>query len=156
MIPRAHIIEWSAKAPWPTEADIEQDLILSRLMVEIANDDLLGPEFAMRGGTCLHKLHLAAPMRYSDDLDYVRSTRSGVGPYLDALRRIASGVGLLEHGSERRADMVHMTFETNSTDGLRKIRVKSRRTCGRPSPASVEHSGGSKSRRDGGQAPPRS
>jgi predicted nucleotidyltransferase component of viral defense system len=124
VIPRANIIEWSAKAPWPTEADIEQDLILSRLMVEIASDDLLGPELAMRGGTCLHKLHLPSPLRYSDDLDYVRSSRSGVGPYLDALRRIATNVGLAEQSTERRGDMVHITLQTDSTDGLRKIRIK--------------------------------
>lgn len=54
MIPRAQIIAWGRQAPWPTEADVEQDLILSRLMVEIARDSLLGPELAMRGGTCLH------------------------------------------------------------------------------------------------------
>ena len=124
MIPRAQIIEWSARAPWATEADVEQDLILSRLMVEIANDDLLGPELVMRGGTCLHKLHLPAPLRYSDDLDYVRSRRSGIGQYLNAFRRIASAVGLIEHGTQRSGDMVHMAFETESTDGLRRIRIK--------------------------------
>lgn len=52
-------------------------------MVEIGRDTLLGNELFMRGGTCLHKLHLAQPLRYSEDLDYVRSTRSGIGPYLD-------------------------------------------------------------------------
>lgn len=41
MIARAHITEWSAHAPWPTEAQIEQDLILSRLIVEIANHEFL-------------------------------------------------------------------------------------------------------------------
>jgi predicted nucleotidyltransferase component of viral defense system len=124
MIPRAQIIEWSARAPWPTEADVEQDLILSRLMVEIANDDLLGPELAMRGGTCLHKLHLPVALRYSDDLDYVRGSHSGIGPYLNAFRRIATSIGLVERGIQRSGDMVHIAFETQSTDGLRQIRIK--------------------------------
>lgn len=70
------------------------------------------------------KLHLPSPLRYSDDLDYVRSTRSGIGPYLDALRRIAADVGLTEHGIERRADIVHVIFDTQSTDGLRRIRIR--------------------------------
>jgi predicted nucleotidyltransferase component of viral defense system len=74
LIPPAYINAWAAQAPWPNDADIEQDLILSRLMIEIANDDLLGPELAMRGGTCLHKLYLPEPLRYSEDLDYVRTT----------------------------------------------------------------------------------
>ena len=124
MIPRAQITEWGSRAPWPTDADIEQDLILSRLMVEIAKDDLLGDELAMRGGTCLHKLHLPKPLRYSEDLDYVRRTHSGIKTYMDALRKIATEVGLVEHGFNQVGQMVHMIFDTDSTDGLRRIRIK--------------------------------
>jgi predicted nucleotidyltransferase component of viral defense system len=124
LIPRAQIIAWGREAPWPTEADVEQDLILSRLMVEIANDTLLGPELAMRGGTCLHKLHLPRPLRYSDDLDYVRRTESGIGRYLDALRAIGTAIGLEEHGRDFSEQMVHMTFDTDSTDGERRIRIR--------------------------------
>ena len=51
MIPAAAITAWSAFAPWATLAQIEQDLILSRLIVEIAEDPTLGPQLAMRGGT---------------------------------------------------------------------------------------------------------
>ena len=52
MIPRASLIAWSRRAPWPSEDQIEQDLILSRLLVEIASDRLLSKELAFRGGTC--------------------------------------------------------------------------------------------------------
>lgn len=93
-------------------------------MVEIANHHLLGGELAMRGGTCLHKLHLQRPLRYSEDLDYVRSTHSGIGPYLDALRGIASGMGLAEHQIDRPGQMVHAIYDAPSTDGLRRIRIK--------------------------------
>lgn len=58
MIPQASITQWGVSAPWPTPAQIEQDLLLSRLMLEIADHKLLGPELGLRGGTCLHKLHL--------------------------------------------------------------------------------------------------
>lgn len=124
MIPRAQIIAWGRRAPWPTEADVEQDLIVSRLMVEIAGDALLGPELAMRGGTCLHKLHLRQPLRYSEDLDYVRRTETGIGRYLDAMRAIGTAVGLEEHGRDFSEQMVHMVFDTDSTDGERRIRIK--------------------------------
>src|SRR5207245_11294338 len=90
LIPRAQITEWAARAPWPTEADIEQDLILSRLMVQIANEELLRDELAMRGGTCLHKLHLPQPLRYSEDLDYVGRTHSRIKPSMAAPRKIAT------------------------------------------------------------------
>jgi predicted nucleotidyltransferase component of viral defense system len=124
MIPAAHITAWAAHAPWPNDSDIEQDLILSRVMVEIALHELLGPELALRGGTCLHKLHLSEPLRYSEDLDYVRSTEGGIGPYLDALRELVTGIGLEEHGREFSEQMVHMIFDTDATDGSRRIRIK--------------------------------
>ena len=58
VIDRPALIAWRSQAPWPNTVQIEQDLLLSRLMIEIARDDVLGPELAMRGGTCMHKLHL--------------------------------------------------------------------------------------------------
>lgn len=108
MIPAGHITRWAKNAPWPTREQVEQDLVLSRLIVEIANHPLLGEELnptppespevpnhpllgeelVFRGGTCLHKLHLPTPRRYSEDLDYVRVTSSGIGPVLDALREV--------------------------------------------------------------------
>jgi predicted nucleotidyltransferase component of viral defense system len=124
VIPQAFITAWSITAPWPTDTQIEQDLIISRLIVEIANHELLGPELAMRGGTCLHKLHLPTPARYSEDLDYVRRTQSGIGPYLDALRAVGTTVGLTEHSHEQNRQMVHMIFDAESTSGVGRIRVK--------------------------------
>ncbi len=93
-------------------------------MVEVAKDNLLGDELVMRGGTCLHKLHLSQPLRYSEDLDYVRRTRSGIGPYLDALRRIGIDIGLVVQQREQSGQMVRMIYDTESTDGLRRIRIK--------------------------------
>ncbi len=82
MIDRPALIAWRSKAPWPDSVQIEQDLLLSRLMIEISRDEVLGPELAMRGGTCLHKLHLPSPLRYSEDLDYVRLNSVAVGEIL--------------------------------------------------------------------------
>ena len=50
----------------------------------------------MRGGTCLHKLHLDEPRRYSEDLDYVRRTNTGIKPYITELRAIADRLALVE------------------------------------------------------------
>lgn len=90
MIPQAFITEWQARAPWPQPFQIEQDLILSRLMIEIATRPPLAEEFVMRGGTCLHKLHLPQPHRYSEDLDYVRRTKTGIGMLTSAPTSILS------------------------------------------------------------------
>ena len=94
MIARAHIIEWQAHVPWPDPVQVEQDLILSRFIAEIANHPLLGEEFAFRGGTALHKIHLDEPLRYSEDLDYVRTSDSPIGELFNALREIGEGIGL--------------------------------------------------------------
>jgi hypothetical protein len=45
VIPQAFIVELSGKVGWPTPEQVEQDLILSRLILEIANDPYLGPFF---------------------------------------------------------------------------------------------------------------
>lgn len=42
MIPQAAITEWAARVPWPTPEQIEQDLLLSRLIVEIDRSDEFG------------------------------------------------------------------------------------------------------------------
>ncbi|MHB8465629.1 MAG: nucleotidyl transferase AbiEii/AbiGii toxin family protein [Acidimicrobiales bacterium] len=93
MIPAAHITHWSNTVPWATREQVEQDLMLARLIVDIAAHPLLGHELVFRGGTCLHKLHLPAPLRYSEDLDYVRVTNTPIGSVLDALRDIGAAIG---------------------------------------------------------------
>ncbi len=93
MIADADLTHWRAVRPWPTDEQIEQDLVLSRLIVEIARHPLLGQELVFRGGTCLHQLWMDRPWRYSEDLDFVRRTAGGVGEILDAIRDIADIVG---------------------------------------------------------------
>lgn len=93
MITDADIAHWRSHVPWVDADQVEQDLVLSRVIVEIANDPVLGPELVFRGGTCFHKLWLDRPWRYSEDLDYVRSTAGGIGDVLSALRAIGERVG---------------------------------------------------------------
>lgn len=49
MIPQAFINEWRATAPWATDAQIEQDLILSRAIADIFSEPLLAKSIAFRG-----------------------------------------------------------------------------------------------------------
>ena len=53
--------------------NVEQDMLLGRLVVEIADDSYLAGALVLKGGTCLHKLWLPEPWRYSKDLDYERT-----------------------------------------------------------------------------------
>lgn len=124
MIPRGALTEWQARVPWPQPYQVEQDLVLARLMIEIARHELLGGEFVLRGGTSLHKLHLAEPLRYSEDLDYVRRTHSGIKPYVEALRSIASDVGLDVTSVNASGQMVHVYLDADPTVPPGRIRVK--------------------------------
>lgn len=71
MIPVQAVTEWQAAHPWENVADVEQDLLLSRLMVEVGRHPQLRRRLALSGGTCIHKLHSPQPGRYSEDLDFV-------------------------------------------------------------------------------------
>lgn len=67
----AHLTRWAQEAPWPKRSQIEQDLRISRGVAAIFADPFLADHLAMRGGTVLHKGHLAPAARYSEDIDLV-------------------------------------------------------------------------------------
>ena len=92
MIPKAHIIEWSSQSPWQNYAQIEQDLVISRALIEIFQDDFLANHLAFRGGTALHKLYLSAA-RYSEDIDLVQIKAGSFGEIADRLREKLSFLG---------------------------------------------------------------
>ena len=86
MIPRAHVTAWRRDAPWPTDAQVEQDLVISRALVEMFSEPLVAESVAFRGGTALHKLFVQPPGRYSEDVDLVQVEARPIGAVLDALR----------------------------------------------------------------------
>lgn len=86
MIPLAQIIQWRQTAPWTDDMQVEQDLILSRAIVEIFSHPFLASQLAFRGGTALHKLFFSPAARYSEDIDLVRTSKGGIKEIIDALR----------------------------------------------------------------------
>lgn len=88
MNPSQNIIEWSQMAPWAEQRQVEQDLIISRALVVIFSDAFLAEEPRFRGGTALNKLHFPKPLRYSEDIDLVRTSSGKIGPILSRLREI--------------------------------------------------------------------
>ncbi|HXB60467.1 MAG TPA: nucleotidyl transferase AbiEii/AbiGii toxin family protein [Candidatus Acidoferrales bacterium] len=73
MIPitRQDILAHQQVVPWAAQHQVEQDLLLCRAMVALFDDKFLSNQIAMRGGTLLHKVHLAPASRYSEDIDLV-------------------------------------------------------------------------------------
>jgi len=87
VIPFDYITEWRAEAPWTVEAQVEQDLILTRAVVTMFAEPEVARLLAFRGGTALYKLHLRPAARYSEDIDLVQVTAGPIGGVLDAIRR---------------------------------------------------------------------
>jgi len=56
LIPRRYIQQWRNKVSWITDAQIEQDLIISRAIIEIYRHPALSDTLAFRGGTALGKI----------------------------------------------------------------------------------------------------
>lgn len=100
MIPKPHIAKWQQYAPWKEFAQVEQDLIISRTLVEIFSDEFLRKNLALRGGTALHKLYLNPATRYSEDIDLVQIKP---GPIKPIMQRIGEVVTFFE---EKRATQV--------------------------------------------------
>jgi len=87
LIPQMYINAWRSQAPWPDDAQIEQDLILSRTLVELFSDQYLAEKLVFRGGTAIQKLFLNPPMRYSEDIDLVQGTSEPIGEAMTRLRK---------------------------------------------------------------------
>ncbi len=88
MIPQNFIIEWKNQAPWKDNAQVEQDLILSRAIVEIFSSKILKDSLIFRGGTALYKLHSSLQERYSEDLDFVQKDAGPIGNILKELHKV--------------------------------------------------------------------
>jgi len=116
MIPLAYINEWREYAPWNSQVMVEQDLLLSRILVEIFNHDFLRDNLIFRGGTALHKLCFRKPLRYSEDIDLVQRHAGPIGPVFDALRHVL-GTWLGTHPTRKQGPgVVNLIYRIDSEE----------------------------------------
>lgn len=115
MIPRDYITEWRSQAPWVQDFQVEQDLVISRALVDIFSHPLLHKQLAFRGGTALYKLHLKPPARYSEDIDLVQVSPRPAGPVIDALREVL-GPWLGEPRRKQSKGRVTLNYRFESED----------------------------------------
>jgi len=88
MIPKDHITAWRAQAPWRLDAQVEQDLVISRAIVELYSVREVASSLVFRGGTALYKIYLRPPARYSEDIDLVQARAEPIGETLDQVRSV--------------------------------------------------------------------
>jgi predicted nucleotidyltransferase component of viral defense system len=93
MIPYDTVTAWGVSHPWSSREQVEQDLLLSKAICDIFNNDKLASELILRGGTALNKLILDKAHRYSEDLDFVRTAPGGIGDIMKELTNLGKEAG---------------------------------------------------------------
>ncbi len=88
MIPNIFIQNWYNHVKWQTPEQIEQDLIISRALVDLYNDPHIKDALVFRGGTALNKLFINPPSRYSEDIDFVQKNADPIGQTINAIREV--------------------------------------------------------------------
>lgn len=93
MLPRRYIEEWKEFAPWPEDAQVEQDLVIEKALLELFSDPFLQQRLAFRGGTALHKIFLKPQVRYSEDIDLVQINSEPIKDTISAVRKQLAFLG---------------------------------------------------------------
>jgi predicted nucleotidyltransferase component of viral defense system len=88
MIPKAFITHWRTVAPWISDLQVEQDLIISRALIELYSSKLISEALVFRGGTALYKLYSTPSPRYSEDIDLVQIQAAPIGAVISEIRNI--------------------------------------------------------------------
>jgi len=123
LIPYAYLQEWSAHVPWPDLRQVEQDLIICRALCDLFNSKPLQGKIAFRGGTAIHKLLFAKPLRYSEDIDLVQTQAEGIGATIDGVRQALSWLGKPKR--EQVAHSMHLEFKfTPEADSGSQLKLK--------------------------------
>lgn len=125
MIPKGQIQQWAATAPWPDLRQVEQDLILSRVLCDLFNNPKLSNRIAFRGGTAIHKLLFDKPLRYSEDIDLVQTLSEPIGKIVDEVRDSLAWLGNCNRTQAQHSMHLTFRFQPEFGDGVpMKIKVE--------------------------------
>lgn len=128
MIPRAYITQWANFVPWQTNEQVEQDLVISRALIEIFSDDFLREHLAFRGGTALHKLYLNPQARYSEDIDLVQIKPEPIKETLEHLQKRLEFLGQGSILQKRDNNTLKFRFESE-VPPVQPLRLKVEINC---------------------------
>jgi predicted nucleotidyltransferase component of viral defense system len=125
MIPMMNIVAWGRTVPWVEQRQVEQDLIISRALVELFSDPFLREQLRFRGGTALNKLHFPKPLRYSEDIDLTRTDGGPIGPVLDRARQVLEPwMGRAQFEQSKIAPKLRFRLPAEDQASTAPIRIK--------------------------------
>lgn len=128
MILMPYINEWQQYAPWSRDTMVEQDLIISRVLIELFNHPAITKKLAFRGGTALYKLYVHPALRYSEDIDLVQVNPEPIGNVLDAIKSIVDPLlgEPKRNFKEGRVTLIYKLALINQIPGKLKIEINTR------------------------------
>ncbi|MBC7421199.1 MAG: nucleotidyl transferase AbiEii/AbiGii toxin family protein [Bdellovibrio sp.] len=120
MISKEYIQAWKSTAPWNYDAQVEQDLIMSRALCELYSEPKIKETLAFRGGTALQKIFFSKSTRYSEDIDLVQIPKEKIGSVGassndEGLKRVNVAVGMGLGGNGAR-DIAYINAESAAKD----------------------------------------
>ncbi len=128
MIPYNYIIEWSEFSPWYSTEQVEQDLVISRSLVELFSDEVIRNNLTFRGGTAIHKLFFYPQPRYSEDIDLVQIKPGPFGHIIDRIRDILSFIGEPKRTQKNRNNTLIFRFDSE-TEPVQPLKLKVETNC---------------------------
>jgi predicted nucleotidyltransferase component of viral defense system len=125
MIANAYLNEWRQTVPWSDNKMVEQDLLISRLLVELFNHPKISDSLAFRGGTAIYKLFAPHPVRYSEDIDLVQIKAEPIGDTITAIRSIVDPM-LGEPERKRSKKTFTLTYDilAEGEAGPQKLKIE--------------------------------
>ncbi len=123
MIANAYLNEWRQTVPWADNKMVEQDLIISRLLVELFNHPKISDSLAFRGGTAIYKLFAPHPVRYSEDIDLVQIKAEPIGDTITAIRSIVDPM-LGEPERKRSKKTFTLTYDILAEGETEPLKLK--------------------------------
>jgi len=141
MIPRDYINQWSQQVPWQSFPMVEQDLIISRALIELFKQEKTRQSLVFRGGTALNKLYLNPPARYSEDIDFVQRNPEPIGETITAIRSVLdSWLGKPKRKlTERSVKLIYQYENIEQTKAKLKIEINTVEHLSVLAPQIIEH-----------------
>lgn len=124
MIEKFYLEEWRQQVPWVSEHQIEQDLIISRALVNLYEREKIRENLVFRGGTALNKLYFKPATRYSEDIDLVQIISQPIGPLIAEIRQALSWLGQPKGKlTNRSAKLIYQYVATDNVKRKLKIEI---------------------------------
>lgn len=124
MIPEYSLAAWRQEVPWIEDYQVEQDLIISRALINLYENSKIKSNLVFRGGTALNKLYIRPSARYSEDIDLVQISSAPIGETIDEIRSALNWLGEpIRKLTERSVKLIYRYIACDNSKKKLKIEI---------------------------------